>query len=167
MIMKTLNLIVLIFLFGTFGFAQQLQPIAISNGGGNVSNGSVKLTCTIGQPVTGMVSNNAAKVTQGFQKNFLVTPDGISEWAQDNLKIEIYPVPAKNQVNVAIAGNISEDMLLELFDLNGKLLSQLPYPDFTTQIPIDLTGFNSGVYILKIKSANGVLLASYKIVKNS
>jgi len=165
--MKTLNLIVLMFIFGSFGFAQQLQPIAISNGGGNMSNGSVKLTCTIGQPVTGMVSNNTAKVTQGFQNTFLVMPDGISEWAQKNLNIEIYPVPAKNQVTVAIAGNISEDVLIVVFDLNGKFLSQIPYQKFTPEVAIDLTGFLPGVYIFKIKSVNGMQLASYKIVKNN
>lgn len=163
--MKKLHIFFLLLLITGLSFGQQMQPSAISNGGGNFSNSDVKMSFTIGQPVTGLVMHTSVKVTQGFQQNYLVEPDAITEWAKKNLEIEIFPVPANDQLTVSIKGNLHEDLFLVLFDIQGNQLDKIPYPNSGQSIQLDLTEHKSGIYLLKIKRNNGEPMASYKIVK--
>lgn len=163
--MKKTYMFFLLFLTAGWVFGQQMQPSAISNGGGNLSNADVKMSFTIGQSVTGLVMNSSAKVTQGFQQNYLVEPDAITEWARINLEIDVFPVPANNQLTVSIVGNIHEDLSLALFDIQGNRLVQISYPNSGKNIQLDLAEYVSGIYLLNIKLSNGEPLASYKIVK--
>jgi hypothetical protein len=81
----------------------------------------------------------------------------------DNDNITIYPQPATNTLNIEMKGNINEVKELQLFDIKGSLLlSQLINQDNTS---LDVSGFDSGVYFVKIQSDKTVFTQKIQITK--
>jgi hypothetical protein len=81
----------------------------------------------------------------------------------DNDNITIYPQPATNTLNIEMKGNINEVKELKLFDIKGSLLlSQLINQDNTS---LDVSGFDSGVYFVKIQSDKTVFTQKIQITK--
>ena len=68
--------------------------------------------------------------------------------------IKIYPNPTSDYVNIETLQNIEK---IEMYNLLGKLMLT------TTEKSINLKQFNSGVYLLKVKTVNGS--ANKRIVK--
>ncbi|MFN7045362.1 MAG: PA domain-containing protein [Flavobacterium sp.] len=85
--------------------------------------------------------------------------------AEDNAiakGIKIYPNPSNGVLNIAVA-NYTGDLNIEVYDINGrKVLSNKA--DFTSETTMNLTGFQSGVYIVKLQGDN--LTHSEKIILN-
>ena len=81
---------------------------------------------------------------------------GISECHDGDLKV--YPVPAADKVVVEFAGSASGIMngsiKAEIVTLQGLVISELQL-DFT-RTEIDLSGFEQGIYLLRIFHGNGV-----------
>jgi len=76
--------------------------------------------------------------------------------------IKIYPNPSNGVLNIAVA-NYSGDLNIEIFDINGrKVLSNKG--DFTSEKAMNLSGLQSGVYIVKLQGDN--LTHSEKIILN-
>jgi hypothetical protein len=66
----------------------------------------------------------------------------------------LYPNPSSDQLNIAFSNN-SLSYYISIFDLQGKLLLSAcvkPYQDTKT---IDVSKFESGVYMLQLMSENG------------
>lgn len=70
----------------------------------------------------------------------------------DKTEITIYPNPSSNQF--FIESLTTNNKLLQLFDLSGKLLITQNYTDKTM---LDATILIEGIYLLCIKSTNGVI----------
>jgi hypothetical protein len=81
----------------------------------------------------------------------------------DNDNITIYPQPATNTLNVEIKRNNKEINKLQLFDIKGcLLLSQSINQDNTS---LDVSGFDSGIYFVKIQSDKTVFTQKIQITK--
>ena len=81
----------------------------------------------------------------------------------DNDNIIIYPQPATNTLNVEIKRNNKEINKLQLFDIKGcLLLSQSINQDNTS---LDVSGFDSGIYFVKIQSDKTVFTQKIQITK--
>lgn len=64
-----------------------------------------------------------------------------------SLAIQVYPNPVKNQLNIQLINNNSENSIVELYDLLGKrIFVQSTNSDI---IKIDVSNFSSGLYFLK------------------
>lgn len=76
--------------------------------------------------------------------------------------IKIYPNPSNGVLNIAVP-NYTGDLNIEIFDINGrKVVSNKA--DFTSETTVNLTGLQSGVYIVKLQGDN--LTHSEKIILN-
>jgi len=90
------------------------------------------------------------------------TPVGLNENKERGLNAVVYPNPANSYLNVDIMQNIVS-ATVELFDVLGRQVA-------TTHIQngyhaqIDITTFEHGIYILKIKSDKGNM--TQKVIKN-
>ncbi|MCD4770266.1 MAG: T9SS type A sorting domain-containing protein, partial [Bacteroidales bacterium] len=74
---------------------------------------------------------------------------------EQDIKINIYPNPANDIINV----EYDRDFIMEIFDVTGKkVLTSI------TQ-KTNISKLNSAMYIILIKSKNGRLLKSKKIIK--
>ncbi len=76
-------------------------------------------------------------------------------------KVEIYPNPTQDIVNVAFVAGIYHQ--IQLIDINGKILKQISLGSSTTQTTISLNNLTSGTYLLKF---NGDIPLVKRILKN-
>ncbi|SOD18921.1 N-acetylmuramoyl-L-alanine amidase [Pedobacter xixiisoli] len=76
-------------------------------------------------------------------------------------KVEIYPNPTQDIVNVAFVAGLYHQ--IQLIDGNGKILKQIPLNSSTTQTAISLSNVASGIYLLRL---NGNTPLVKKIIKN-
>ena len=72
--------------------------------------------------------------------------------------ISIYPNPANTQLNVELLFAESNAVIIELFDLTGKVVAVANTNQFSTtnQYTFDVAELNKGVYILKVTNGNKV-----------
>ena len=82
---------------------------------------------------------------------FELTVDSILGLDDNVLKdaIVMYPNPARNQVTIANSSNIVLDRAM-IYDINGKLISQIDLRDMQGEKVIDVSAYASGVYMVQI-----------------
>jgi hypothetical protein len=66
-----------------------------------------------------------------------------------NNAIALYPNPANEQVTISNSSNITLDTAM-IYDLNGKLVSQIDLTNMTSEKVIDISNFATGVYMVYI-----------------
>ncbi|ASW75110.1 hypothetical protein IQ37_00600 [Chryseobacterium piperi] len=76
-----------------------------------------------------------------------------------NSKVNVYPNPTKETVNISSEDNIEG---IEIYDSMGRLIQTQKNISTSKDLKIDIKGSN-GAYILKIKTAKGIILK--KIIK--
>jgi hypothetical protein len=146
--------------------SQKLKPEVISSGGGLLSNGNVKMTFTIGEPVTGKISNGYQVFWQGFQQSWSkATSTSIAELITTDLNFNVYPNPARDIINLSLQMDQEESIVIAIVDLNGKVLHQQKIADKITEKQIDIANYPSGMYFLMITTLSGKRLETFKIQK--
>lgn len=79
---------------------------------------------------------------------------GVSNIADLNREVSVFPNPAKQMVNVSIPSlSGKEQMAVSIIDMTGKVVSSTSIIGNNTQI--DLSGFNKGLYFINL-SIDGV-----------
>ena len=108
-----------------------------------------------GGPVTYTVSHNTLPLTQDWQVSILEKePSGIMD--QSKNKIRIYPNPTSNSLFV-IGDKIN---FLQIVDISGRIVFSS-----IAKGSIDLSGLDSGVYLLLVFTDSGVV--PHKIIKQN
>ena len=64
--------------------------------------------------------------------------------------IALYPSPAKEQVTLSNSSSIKLEAAM-IYDLKGKLVSQINLQDMQDERVIDVSSFATGVYMVHIK----------------
>lgn len=103
--------------------------------------GNEKLTCMIGQPdgkivVAGNDENNMILVRYDISGMLSIA-------SQERSKLLLYPNPAVERVTVS---GLPENAFIELFNVSGQKLMEA---QGNGKIPVDVSGFASGVYFVK------------------
>jgi hypothetical protein len=70
-------------------------------------------------------------------------------------KIFIYPNPVEEILSVVLPEN-NDVISIELYDLFGKIVQNFPVKDNSGKYTINLLGYQSGSYLLKIKTNKAV-----------
>ncbi len=149
-------------LLSVTGYSQELTPQIIASSGGSYETNGIILSWTLGEPVTETFSSGDITLTQGFhQGDITVTSTNTEEFT--DMKVNVYPNPAGEFVNIDIEGKGSEILTVELFTLSGEKV--LIKKDFITEKyqQLQLKDLPAGTYILKIM--NNDKMKTYKIVK--
>ncbi|MDI6832879.1 MAG: T9SS type A sorting domain-containing protein [Bacteroidales bacterium] len=94
----------------------------------------------------------------------ITTEDGYIE-LNNTIKVNIYPNPVQDKLNIEINGLIDNDLSIEFFDINGEKLLNKNFNNNSDVIyeTIDLSNYANGVYFIIIKSNN--LIKTEKIIK--
>ena len=66
-----------------------------------------------------------------------------------NNAISLYPNPANEQVTISNSSNIALETAM-IYDLNGKLVSQINLQNMQTEKMIDVSAYATGVYMVYI-----------------
>ena len=77
--------------------------------------------------------------------------------------VRVYPNPANGMVNVRISQYVGK-VTFQVVDLNGRVVFNQTDENFNIEKSLNLSGFQSGVYILKVVGDN--LNFSQKLIKN-
>ncbi len=160
--MKKTLLIIFGIIFWVELSAQSISPDAISATGDYSTGTNATLSWTLGEPVIETTTGSNAILTQGFQQNSY-TFVSVYEKPERNFDISVYPNPTTEFVNVK-TNAVEQDLLIQLYDIQGKLLKEIIMKDNTKQI--NLSKYSSSNYLLKISNKNGELIRSWKIIKN-
>lgn len=76
--------------------------------------------------------------------------------------ISIYPNPASNQVFIETSGDLS-GCLLNVQDISGKNTASMTLKNISNTL--DISGFESGIYIFNIANAAGKTIHSVKVIR--
>ena len=78
--------------------------------------------------------------------------------------VSVFPNPSNDKVTVEFYTNTESDVTVSVTSMSGQLVREAnaSAKTGTTMIPVDLSGLTNGVYVVNVKSANGV--ATHKVV---
>jgi len=82
---------------------------------------------------------------------------------QDDLKnksVDVYPNPAHTYF--IIYNYAVEKRHVQLFDINGKLVRNIQTSELATKV--DINDLSNGIFVLRVKEANGKSIRTEKIV---
>lgn len=117
------------------------------------------------------VTSDGGFILAGYSKNFGNDPDNIMVLKTDTIggyynpvvidvdeivatKFQVFPNPASSSVNISVPDdwNTNEDITVQLFDVSGRLLLNLNKSN--NEINLNISVFESGVYILRVNSGD-------------
>lgn len=138
------------------------QQATVSSGGNAFGNNGSS-SYSIGQVAyTNQVGSNG-KVNQGVQQPFEIFTLGEDDFPEITLTMSVYPNPTTSFVNLNIHNYNSENLNYQLFDLNGRLITDQKITQSETQISLENNA--NAIYLLYV-SGDNKLLKTFKIVKN-
>ncbi len=153
-------LIGLVLILGHFGFSQTDDRSVLSNAGEPLSNGTLQLNFTMGEPIVGLVGSTTS-IDQGFwASQTIIVPVPFTE---NPTGIAVYPVPVDDILNIATRGQ--QLVGLQVFSVDRRMVFSKAITATTTAHQIDLSTISRGVYVLQLflEEANEALL--FKIIK--
>ncbi len=78
-----------------------------------------------------------------------------------HVDVELYPNPATDYINIKGYNDLEEDVLLSIFDLQGKIIkSEYIYAD-----RVDVSYLDEGIYLIQLATANGVITSEKIVIK--
>ncbi|MCG8576077.1 MAG: T9SS type A sorting domain-containing protein [Flavobacteriales bacterium] len=97
---------------------------------------------------TGQIDNACKSTVQEAINNGYV---GIEDEAV-SAKIDLFPNPARDIITLAIGEATSENVMVKIFDINGKLVSERNYGEQNGKLllPLDVNYFEAGLYSVQI-----------------
>jgi hypothetical protein len=105
--------------------------------------------------VTGFVPGNVSEIVCDNAlfalNNYIITRVGESESAV----LTVFPNPATDRINISAGKGFSEDILIRIFSMDGRLAIQQEFQT-TEKVEMDLGPLKTGTYLVKISSGNKV-----------
>jgi hypothetical protein len=118
------------------------------------ANCDTNSTCLINRAVT---DNKRVKHwfnTNTYPSCLSLAGVGIKQNSIPQLDLKLYPNPANSNVYVEFAAN-QKNVTIEVFDMLGNLVQGLQYSELGKYAIIPVNNLQSGVYLVKIQSAEG------------
>jgi hypothetical protein len=105
--------------------------------------------------VTGFVPGNVSEIVCDNAlfalNNYIITRVGESE----SEELTVFPNPARDRINISLGKGFSEDILISIFSIDGRLAIQQEFQT-TEKVEVDLGPLKTGTYFVKISSGNKV-----------
>ena len=146
---------------------QEGNKLKVLDFGGDDSSSELSVTyttpsrSTLNDKMTVHFSNKSWKPTINKYKEFVKEQDRLQA-AQIKEDVAIYPNPTSNEVNVVLPKNVNFGTLY-LSDLSGRELLKLEIEDNAKTI--DVSQFNSGLYIITVKAGDKIFNQKLSIIK--
>jgi uncharacterized delta-60 repeat protein len=89
-----------------------------------------------------------------WKPTVIIPPTGINETTNEETTLVVYPNPAIETLTVNIKGtNTQENIVIE--DLLGRKMMEAKIPANSKELKMNIAGFSSGVYVLKLQNEQG------------
>lgn len=149
--------------------AQQFNAdlVVFSSLGQFVESGNVSFSVTMGDSFIETKTSGNVSFLQGFQQPEGFGSTGIKELADAPFELKVFPIPAKEQLNIELKGDVFHPIQFQLFDASGKAIDawsfELSNIGLTQRSANDLA---PGLYMLRVFQAEGNYGGAITILKH-
>ena len=143
------------------GFAQAQESANSSGGDATGSGGTVAYS--IGQVVYTINTGSNGGVAQGVQHAYEIFTVGIKE-TELYISLTAFPNPTMENLTLQISDYNNEKLSYQLFDMQGKQLSNGQL--IVEQTQINMNGLPSATYFIHVVNQENKKVQSFKIFKN-
>jgi len=157
---KIYTLLVLILLVLSSSYAQQI----FSSSGKVISNGNIRLSYTIGEPLVSNNENGEIILSSGFQHSVVAKITKIKNNLFKPNELLVYPNPSSGILNIENKTNRTR-LAVQLSDMKGQIIFSKSYDDLQFQ-QLNLSQYSNALYILTIQEENAEKINTYKIQLN-
>jgi hypothetical protein len=158
---KSIPIVLLAIGFLSAGFAQAQQSANASGGDATGSGGSAAYS--VGQVVYTANNSPSGTVSQGVQQAYEIFLIGINE-TELNSSLLVFPNPIVDNLTLQISDYNNEKLSYQLFDMQGKLLSNAQI--IAQQTQIKTASLPPATYFIKVLNQENKHVQSFKIIKN-
>ena len=132
--------------------------------GGNAFGNNGSSSYSVGQVAyTNQVGANGS-ISQGVQQPFEIFTLGKDDFPEIKVAMSVYPNPTTSFINLSVPNLNSENMNLQLLDLNGRIIQSQKIIQSETQISME--NLSAAIYILQVSDNNNTI-KTFKIIKNN
>jgi hypothetical protein len=142
------------------GLAQAQESVNASGGDATGSGGTVAYS--IGQVVYTTNTGSNGSLAQGVQHAYEIYTVGINE-TELNISLTTFPNPTTENLILNISDYNNEKLSYQLFDMQGKLLSNGQVT--AQQTKINMNGLPSATYFINVVNQENKKVQSFKIIK--
>ena len=143
------------------GLAQAQESANASGGVATGSGGTVAYS--VGQVVYTTNTGSTGSVAQGVQHAYEIFTVGIKE-TELNISLSVFPNPTADNLTLQISNYNNKKLSYQLYDMQGKLLSNGQVTAQQTQI--NTASLPSATYFIQVVNQNNKQVQSFKIIKN-
>ncbi|MEX0986310.1 MAG: T9SS type A sorting domain-containing protein [Bacteroidales bacterium] len=153
---KNLPIIIAAVFYCQLAFSQNvvLSPTVIASAGNYSEAGGISLSWTLGEVAISTLQGGDIILTQGFQQAF----DGNVGFNIDPIKWQIlaYPNPVSDQLRIQFDMPETNDFIIEIQDVTGRIISQEQYKEVYPgdMIQVNMSSYQYGVYLFRISTTN-------------
>lgn len=166
--MRRLILIAIIcsFSFMIYGQNDTISSHVVASAGGDTTLNGVSVSWTLGEVAIETIADQDSTVilTQGFQQGYFEITS-VGEPLSNEFEIKIYPNPAREYVYVDLKSNEIKSTVVEIFNMDGKLVYNQKFDYAAGPNQVTLNGLNSNQYILRVTDSKGNVLQTFKLIK--
>jgi hypothetical protein len=145
-------------LWASFAQAQE----SANSAGGDATGSGGTVAYSVGQVVYTSNTGSSGTVDQGVQHAYEIFTVGIKE-TKLNISLSIFPNPTADNLTLQISDYNNEKLSYQLFDMQGKQLSNGQITAQQTQI--DMTGLPTATYFVNIVNQENKQVQSFEIIK--
>lgn len=142
-----------------------VTQLAISQNGGTTSE-TISRTYTAGTYYVRVYGfNNANSATVCYTLRVALGTATMPEMPltfTDKIKMDIYPNPAKQVLNISMSG-YNDQKIVEVYDLNGKRV--MNENTIQNNAALRIGNLPAGIYLLKVSTPDGTILSQHKFLK--
>lgn len=159
----TKSILTLIFIIGLGNINIQAQE-AVSTSGGDAAGSGGTSSFSVGQVTYTTNTGTDGSMAQGVQQPYEISiVTEIEEAKEISLSFSVYPNPTTNYLKINIGNYNPENLIYQMFDVNGKLIETNKISNNETRV--EMNNSSRGIYFLKIIN-NNKELKTFQIVKN-
>jgi hypothetical protein len=147
-------------------FSQSIDADAVFCASDNLKiPGYAQISWTIGDCQIKTLKNSSAVLTQGFlQSRIIITGIQNPNITDKAIQMKCFPNPVQNILQIEIAETINEQLIIELYSSDGKIMQTKLIQPNDKHAEIDFSPYQHGIYILKAISQNKSMVQSFKIL---
>ena len=145
-----------------FGFRELQAQTTTTTTGGNSSGSSGSVSFSVGQIFYSTNTSSAGSISQGVQQPFDISIISGIENISISLTCNVYPNPTTDLIKLKVESDNHQEMIYQLFDLNGKRFDSKKIDNDETTISMEQ--YVASTYILKVMQNNREIKI-FKIIK--
>lgn len=162
--MKKFIIFFAICVLGEYSFGQSISSQVIASTGDYSESSDYSISWTLGEIAIETLESSAYILTQGFHQGYFEITS-VDNPLEKNVEIKVYPNPATDYIFVSLESDEVRSAMIELYDLDGRIVLKENWDSPEGPYPIDLSGLTSAQYLLKILTRTGKPLQTFKIIK--